>query len=164
MSVQQAGLEKIVTSAKCDIITDNVYRYATNKKYYECAADVFSQVDKLLNGQKIAEPMKYICNSILSIMLSLFVTYGLFILCSRNGKASDKEIVNECDSSLKYSPVVVTKIGTHIVYSPISDSSSSDGSFGGSSGGGRRRRRILWKRRKPWFLTNKMYRFYLVAS
>ena len=56
------GLDKTITSAKCDTIMDNVYKYAKNAKYYDCARETFSQMNKLLGGQKIAETMKYICN------------------------------------------------------------------------------------------------------
>ena len=145
------GLDKIITSSKCDTIMDNVYTYAKKGRYYECAKESFSQMNSLLNGKKIAESMKYICNAFLSVMASLFISYGFFMLCARNEKASNKELINECTVSLEHSPINVTKTGSHRVYSPVSDSSSSGG---GSSGGGGRRW-LLWKWRKPWFLKNK---------
>ena len=142
------GLDNIITSSKCDTIMDNVYTYARKGDYYSCAKETFNQMDRLLNGGKIAESMKYYCNAILSIMISLFVSYGFFMLISGNRKVSKKELINECMISLEHSPIEVAKTGSHRVYSPISDSSSSGG--GGSSGGGRRR--ILWKRGKSWVL------------
>ena len=146
------GLDKIISSSKCDTIMDNVYKYATKGDYYSCAKETFSQMDRLLNGGRIAESMKYYCNAILSIMISLFVSYGFYMLITGNRKASQKDLINECTVSLEHSPIEVTKTGTHRVYSPISDSSSSGG--GGSSGGGRRWR-ILWKWRKPRILECK---------
>ena len=38
------GLDKIITSSKCDTIMDNVYVYARNGTYYECAKETFSQI------------------------------------------------------------------------------------------------------------------------
>lgn len=141
------GLDRIITSSKCNTIMDNVYRYATKKQYYECAVQTFSQMNKLLTGEKIAERMKYICNAIISVMISLFISYGFFMIISRNKKATNKELIEECVTSLEHSEIEVVKTGTHREYSPVSDSSSS----GGSSGGGRRRW-ILWKRRKSRIL------------
>ena len=144
------GLDKIITSSKCDTIMDNVYTYARKGDYYGCAKETFSQMDRLLNGGRIAESMKYYCNAILSIMISLFVSYGFYILISGNRKASQGDLINECTVSLEHSPIEVAKTGSHRVYSPVSDSSSSGG--GGSFSGGGRRWRIFWKRRKSWLL------------
>ena len=140
-------LDEKITNSKCDSIMDNVYKYATNGDYYTCAVKTYEQMERVLNGQRISESMKYICNAILSIMISLFVSFGIFILSSRNKKASRNDLVKECISSLEYSPIEVTRAGTRRVYSPRSESSSSGG--GHSSSGGRWRRRFLWKRRKP---------------
>jgi len=131
------GLEKIITNSKCDTIMDNVYRQASKGNYFGCAKETFTQMSELLSGNKIAEPMKYICNTILSIMISLFVTYGFYLLCSRNEKASKKEILVECGESLEYTPITAVKTGTHSVYSPVSDGGSYGGSSGGGSFGGR---------------------------
>ena len=135
------GLDKTITSAKCDTIMDNVYTYARRGDYYGCALETFSQMDNLLNGRKIAESMKYICNGILSVMISLFASYGIYIMLTNTKKASQNDIIDECEVFLEHTPIIVEKTGTHRVYSPISDSSSS----GGSSGGGRRWRWIFWK-------------------
>lgn len=131
------GLEKYITNGKCDTIMDNVYSYASKQNYYKCASETFLQMNKLLNGEKIAESMKYICNAILSIMVSLFLSYAFFMIHSGNKKASYSEVVKECETSLDYSPINVIKTGTHRVYNPPSD---SGGSYGGGSysGGGRR--------------------------
>lgn len=144
------GLDRIITSGKCDTITDNVYRYASNKNYYECAREAFAQMNTLLTGGRIAESMKYICNAFVAVMISLLTTYGIYLKASKNRKASDNELIDECAVSFEHTPINVTLTGEHTVYSPVSSSS------GGSSGGGRRRRRrrrrLFWKRRKPRIL------------
>lgn len=142
------GLDRIITNSKCDTIMDNVYTYATRGEYFECAKETFTEMNRLLSGGRIAESMKYYCNAILSIMISLFASYGFFMLIAKNKKASQKELINECVVSLEHSSIEVNKTGSHRVYSPVSDSSSSGG---GSSGGGGRRR-IFWKWWKPWVL------------
>ena len=135
------GLDKIITSGKCDSIMDNVYLYARSGNYYKCASETYSQMYRLLSGGKIAESMKYICNAILSIMISLFTSYSLFMIFSGNKKASQKELIEECTINFEHSPINVVRTGSHREYSPRSDSSSSGG--GHSGGGGRRR--IFWQ-------------------
>lgn len=129
------GLDDIITNGKCDTIMDNVYTYASKGNYYMCASETFTEMNRLLNGQRIAESMKYICNAIVSVMLSLFASYTLFVMISGSKKASQKELIDECEVALKHGPIDVKKTGSHRVYSPQSSGSSS----GGSSGGGRRR-------------------------
>ena len=131
------GLDKILTNGKCDTIMDNAYTYAKRGNYLECAKETFFQMNRLLSGGKIAESMKYICNSILSIMISLFASYGFFMLIAGNKKVSQKDLIKECVVSLEHGPIDINKTGTHSTYSPISDSSSggSSGGGGGSSGG-----------------------------
>ena len=132
------NLDKIITSAKCDTIMDNVYTYAKRGNYYKCALETYTQMNKLLNGEKIAESMKYICNAIISIMLSCFISYGFFVIISKNKKASKEELINECTMSLKHSPIEAYNTGSHKVYSPRDSGSSGGGGFsgGGSSSGG----------------------------
>ena len=96
----------------------------------------------LLKGRKIAESMKYISNSFLALMISLFSSLMLFIYLSRNEKLSKEEIKELGLTSIKHSNLNVEKVGTHSVYSPKVDTSSSSSSSSitrsssGSSGGG----------------------------
>ena len=129
------GLDKIITNGKCDSIMDNIYKYASKEQYFKCAEETFSQMNILLNGGKIAESMKYICNAFVAVMISFFASYGFFSLFRGNKKASNQDLIDECDVTLNTTPIIVTKTGQHSVYSP--PSSSSGGSSGGGGGGGR---------------------------
>ena len=128
-------LDEIISSDDCDTIMDNVYRYATNENYLECAIEAYSQMNRLLSGEKIAQSMKYISNAFLSVMIAVLISYKLFMMKSNPKKASNSEVISKCETSLKNSEIIVTKTGTHREYSPISDSSSSGGSSGGGGGG-----------------------------
>lgn len=125
----------IITNSKAYIITDNIYKYASNGNYYQCAAVAYSQMYTLLSGGKIYEPMRHISNGVLAIVCAFFINFLIVLLNSSIKKAKDKEIINNCDIAFSVSNIVGVKSGTHREYSPQS-SSSSDGSFGGSSGGG----------------------------
>ena len=47
--------------------------------------------------------MKYICNGIVAVMLSLFIVYGLFVLITSSKGASKKELIDECDVAFNHS-------------------------------------------------------------
>lgn len=134
---------KIITTSKANIITDNVYKYASNQQYYECASKAFEQVGTLLEGGKIAEPMRYISNILIAFTIAFFINFVIVLFNTKIKKAHNKEIVSNCNVAFDVKNVHVIKTGTHRVYSPRSDSSSSGGGFsggssssGGSSGGG----------------------------
>ena len=59
------------------VITDNVYTYASEGDYYGCASAAFAQVGTLLEGGKIARPMKYINNALLALILAVLINYGI---------------------------------------------------------------------------------------
>lgn len=129
----------VITNEKAEVITDNIYQYATNKEYYKCATEAFSQMKTLLEGGKIAEPMKYISNGVIAVMLALLINFGIFKVATTPKAASDSEQIDECEKLFEHTPPEVKSTGTHREYSPVSDSSSGGSSGGGSSGGGRRR-------------------------
>lgn len=129
---------RTVTSAKAYSITDNTYRYATNKEYYNCASYSFKQIYTILDGGKIAEPMRYTSNIFIAITLSFFFSFIYILSKSKIAKASNKSIVDNCDIEFNISDVSATKTGQHRVYSPQSSGGSGGGGGGGggSSGGG----------------------------
>lgn len=111
-------------------ITDNVYRYASKGDYYNCAWNVYDQAFKVLNGRRIAMPMKYICNILLAVSLGLLINFFLVKFCSRKNTASIEEVMRGEQHELCISDVTAKLVGTTKTYSPRSSGSS------GSSGSG----------------------------
>lgn len=70
---------KIITNSRARSITDNTYTYARDKDYYTCAYKVFTQIETLMQGKRIAEPMRYLCSALLAIVAALFL--NLFSRC-----------------------------------------------------------------------------------
>lgn len=128
-----------ITNSYADSITDNVYTYASNRDYFSCAAKVFEQELTLLKGQKIRQPMKYISNALLAIILAVIINYFIVKMYSRTPKASDNEILSGIFANNSFDNYQLQFTHTTKQYSPPS-SSSSGGSGGGggghSSGGG----------------------------
>ena len=126
---------KYITNSKATIITDNIYTYASDEDYYECASIAFEQILTTLEGGKIAEPMRYISNALISITCAFFVCF-IFVLVNTNiQKASKEDILKNCNIAFNMSDVNASKTGQRRVYSP-QDSGGSSGGGGGSSGGG----------------------------
>jgi len=129
----------IITDGKAEIITDNIYRYATNEDYYTCAYTAFDQMSTILSGGKILEPMRHISNIVVAIVLAFFINFLIVSSSTRIKKEDTDEVFKNCDIDVKASNISGRKTGTHRVYSPQSSGSSGGGGGGGgggSSGGG----------------------------
>lgn len=125
---------KVITKDKANIITDNVYKYASSKNYYLCASNAYNQMHSLLSGQKIIEPMKYISNAIVSLISAFFIAFLITFWGFKPKKAKPKEILKNINHSFKVTDLKTSLLRKYRVFSPIGDSGSSGGSYGGSGG------------------------------
>ena len=122
-----------LTSSVMNIISDNIYRYATNGDYYSCAQEAFIEISDVLEGKRIAAPMKYISNACLAILLALIINYFFARTVSKAAKPSDASIVDSLFSEFSFTDPNVTFLHETRKYSPRS--SGSGGSGGGGGGG-----------------------------
>lgn len=123
-----------ITVAYANIITDNVYTYASDGDYYSCASKAYHQIYTLLSGQKIAQPMKYISNALLALILAALINYFIVRLLSGSSKPGTSEILNSISTKYAFVHPNMTLTNQTKVYSP--PSSSGGGGGGGHSGGG----------------------------
>lgn len=121
---------KTISSDRAYLITDNTYSLCTDKKYTDCIYETLSQEVTLLEGGSISQPMKYICNAILAILIAIMVVY-YNVSC---GAGDDLVKVEELLADTKYSNNLKDLYKKHIKTERHRNSSSS--SSGGSSGGG----------------------------
>lgn len=126
-----------ITSYNAEIITDNIYTLATKEQYYQCAYRAYTQIYSLLIGEKIAQPMKYICNLIFSLSISSLLVYFFIARNSKINETKNSEMLLSAKKAFYMSDVKVTETGFHKVYCSSSSSSGGGGgsSCGGSSGG-----------------------------
>ncbi|MDO4976669.1 MAG: TPM domain-containing protein [Eubacteriales bacterium] len=68
-------LYDMITESYANTITDNVYKYAREKDYNECARSAFTQINQILEGKRIAQPMKYICNALLALISAVIIIF-----------------------------------------------------------------------------------------
>ncbi|MGN0346366.1 MAG: hypothetical protein ACI4DU_03685 [Lachnospiraceae bacterium] len=133
--VQGDAKDKISTS-KAYSITDNVYRYSAAENYLKGGLIAFEQIQKVLEGRMIVEPMKYVCNAFVGIFIALLINYGIVSSKSKLKKVSVTEqmagaIINI--SSGNVNPQFINETKT---YSPRSSSSGGGHGGGGHGGGG----------------------------
>ena len=129
-------LYNTITTAYANTITDNVYSYASDEDYFTCAYEAFFQMTTLLDGGSIAQPMKYISNALLSIVLALLINYFIVMFVSRSAKASDTELLRGINKKVTIIEPTKTFLHQTKQYSPQSSGSRGGG---GRSGGGRAR-------------------------
>ena len=132
---------RTVTDSYAYSITDNTYVYATkshNYDYYTCANKTFAQVQTLMEGRWIAEPMRYICSALLAVILALFLNFFIVMFNSRSRKADEQEILSGVYTKVKLRNPDAQFVRQSRTYSPRSSGSSSSGSssHSSSSGGG----------------------------
>lgn len=125
-------ISKIVTDRYTDIITDNCYRKASEGDYFGCAERAFQEITALLEGSRIAQPMKYISNALLALTLAFLINYFIVRITSRN---SSKQTIRlegiRQDFHLSNTRAEFLNTTVELI-----ESSSGGGGSGGSGGGG----------------------------
>ncbi len=127
------GLDELIRSER-DSIVDNIYKLATNKRYYECASECFREIGAVLNNQAIAHDMKYITNGIFAVILALLLNFVAVFATTRK-KVSKKELFNKMSEIGDVTVLEVKKGASTRTYSPKSRGSSGGGGSRGGGGG-----------------------------
>lgn len=125
---------KVISDSRADTITDNVYTYASDEEYYKCASVAIKQITTLLSGGRIAQPMKYISNALLALILALFINYLVLRMVSKAKRPSRDELLEGIFAKCDVQNIRSAMVNQTRVYDPPSSSSSGGG--GGHSGGG----------------------------
>ena len=128
---------KTVTRSYADTITDNTYAKASKELYYECASEAFGQIHTLLEGGKIARPMKVITNILMAVCIAVILNYEL-VMISRRKKYVSAEAAAAAISSFAAIAAITPKFlkVTKQYIPPATTSSGGGSSSGGFSGGG----------------------------
>ena len=126
----------VITKSKANVITDNVYRFASAGDYYGCASSAFSQMQTLLEGNRIAQPMKYVSNALLALILGLLINFIIIASVSKLKRANYLKVLEAAQISFNATAPVAEFVNETKRYDPISDSGGGGSSGGGSRGGG----------------------------
>lgn len=130
------NVSKVITNSYSDTITDNSYRYASRGDYYGCAMEVFTEIETLLSGSRIAQPMKYISNMLLAVIIALLINFCIMRAMSRNKVPGQKDWLRRMQHHCSLTDTRAEYLRTSKRYAPVSSSDSGGGSSGGGGGGG----------------------------
>ncbi|MBP3506984.1 MAG: TPM domain-containing protein [Lachnospiraceae bacterium] len=132
-------LKTVITNSVANTIADNTYLYATKGGYAECAYETFDQIFAKLNGEKIAQPLKYTSNVLLALIIAFIVNYGFVRAYSAKHKTSAEKMLNGITKYCMITNPHADHIHVTESYQPRSSGGSGGGGFrsgGGSHGGG----------------------------
>ena len=120
-------------------VTSNVKGFATRGDYYRCAAEAFHQAYDVLQGNRIAQPMKYTSYALISGMLGLLLA-ALYVFGKKQNtvyKKRETPLSAAVSSSLLGETMPQFLLtGQNRRYSPPSSSSGGHGGGRGGGGGG----------------------------
>lgn len=130
-----------INNTKSNEIADNIYKYATNNKYFECANEAFNQILIVLKGGRISTPMKHVTNALMAVCLGLLLNF-LLVTLNRMRKVSINKIDTEQvidAANFQERTAFIKNVDSKMVSQKRtrhSDSSSGSGVGGGGGGGG----------------------------
>ena len=131
----QGAIQKTITSSRAYSITDNIYRLSAKEEYYKAAVKAFKQINSLFEGKLIAEPMKYVCIAIISILIAFLINFSIVSKKSKLKRVANAELIEGAISWVETNPPEVVFVTESKTYSPQS-SGGGGGGHGGHGGGG----------------------------
>lgn len=137
IQITSAGdVYKVITKGYANTITDNVYTYAKRGDYYGCVSEAYSQAFTLLEGGRIARPMKHITNILVALSVALIGNYILARYQRYSEESPERHVFVSTTVSTLRSKVKDTRLVDSITYEEVEVSSDSGGGFFSGGGGG----------------------------
>ena len=126
----------VLSTAKANTITDNVYTYATRGEYAECAKEAFREILQVMEGQTINESMKIISNVFLALICAILVTYMLIVGRMRNEQETTMQTMTKVVGAGAATAVTAHTLRRVVHHEHSSGGGHGGGGFGGGGGGG----------------------------
>ncbi len=119
-----------------NLITDNVYTYATKGDYLGCAAKAYEQELSLMEGGRIAQPMRFITNILTALVLGLLINFIYVWIKKGKTSLSDEERITAAAGAAAAMAMTTTLMHERKTRHVSSSSGGGGGSFRSSGGGG----------------------------
>ena len=132
------AIYRTINKAYANTITDNVYRYASLGNYYHCASEAFDEMLILLEGGRIAQPMKYISNVLIALVSALLLNFFVLILQRKKQYpvSSAENMTAAAGVYILSRQMIKSSKRRHVESSGGGSSGGGGGSSGGGGGGG----------------------------
>ena len=114
---------------------DNVYNNVSYHDYAGYAQSAFSQTLEYLETGKLAEPMKWVSNIFLAVVIALMINFAIVNHMIRGKKAKDSEVLSGMYQHFNMQNPNMILTNTTKVYDPPSSSGGGRGGGGGGGGG-----------------------------
>jgi len=138
--IQRRGnMEAFFNNSRANNITNNVASIAKKGDYYRTCATAMEQMLDVIQDRNIPEPMKYLSNGVIALMLGSLIAYLIAVVTSTTIRksalknADNSETVSMNEQPLQVKVFSSVKVGEKSV---TRSSSSDGGSSCGSSCGG----------------------------
>ena len=136
LAVSDGEVHDVITDAKALTVVDNVYTMASRGDYAGTAEKVFSQCRSLMRGGRIAQPMKYICNALLALIIGLVICFEVANKSATPGATTDTELITAAAVTFAAGAAAANLVSKRKTYSSVNSGSSGGGGGFHSSGGG----------------------------
>ncbi len=131
-------LKKNISPDYANLITDNIYKYASDGQYARCAIEGYKQIVTRISGVRISGPLRTAGNFSIALIAATVICFLLAYITSASRKADSSDIVANIEKRINLSNPSIAHTTTQRIYDPPSSSSSGGGSrssFGGGGGG-----------------------------
>ena len=129
-------VEDTLTSSKSRTITDNVYSYAADSDFYQCAFEALDQIHRVLENMHIAQTMMVVSNIFIAAVSGFVIMYLVALSKSKASKPSDDEMLKYAMVRFDAQNPKDTVTGTTKTYCPRSSGGGGSRGGGGHSFGG----------------------------
>ena len=126
----------LLSTAKANTITDNVYKYASREEYADCAKEAFRQICLVMEGQKLNEPMKNVSNVFLALICAILLTYMLIAGRMRREQTTSMQTMTKAVGAAAATAVTAHTLKKVVHHEHSSGGHGGGGGFGGGGGGG----------------------------
>ena len=129
-------LVKKISPDYANLITDNIYKYASKEQYGRCAIEGYKQIVSRISGVRISGPLRTAGNFSIALIAATVICFLLAYVTSASRKADSADIVANIEKRINLSNPSIAHTTTQRIYDPPSSSSSGGGSRSGGGGGG----------------------------
>jgi len=124
-------LSSTISPDYANLITDNIYKYASDGDYARCANEGYRQIIRRVGGSRISGTLRTVGNFCIALIIAAVLCFLFAYIGSASRKTDSYDILENINKQVNLNNPTVVHSRTNKIYDP-----PSSGSSGGSRGGG----------------------------